>query len=211
MQTFIYFHICMINNWKDVTNKLWNAIVSSGLYDKVAEIRCVLMGAHDNTEMPAFLSDPKIRIVYEPQSRYYERIILNCLYQDATQTPEDFRVLYIHSKGVTHNNLNPAVNDWVDYLTYFNIQKHEECMRELLEYDAVSVNFSEKPQPHFSGNFWWSKSSHIRNLGYCDDKSYNGPEFWITKIEGKYKSLWNSGVNHYEQRYYPIQYTSFNI
>jgi len=114
---------------------------------------------------------------------------------------EDFQVLYLHSKGVRHNNQNPCIQDWVDVLSYFNIQKHETCMKHLEEYDAVGINLTNRPSLHYSGNFWWSKSSHIRTLQKCTYSCYNAPEFWITSIPGKYSNLWSSGVNHYKERY----------
>lgn len=40
MNIYIYFHICCINNWKDVFNNLFNKIKDSGLYDIIKEIRC---------------------------------------------------------------------------------------------------------------------------------------------------------------------------
>ena len=207
MQTYIYFHICRMNNWKEIVEKLWADICASGLYDKVTEIRAVTVGATKESP-PPFFSDPKFRLLHETADKSnYERSTLNLLYLHSADAIDDFQVLYIHSKGISHNNRNPAVTDWTNYLSYFNIYKHDLCWEQLLSNDAVGVNLSNAPQVHFSGNFWWSKSSHIRTLGICDDTSYNGPEFWITKKEnGVYKSLWESRVNHYNQRYLPDEY-----
>jgi len=85
-------------------------------------------------------------------------------------------------------------------MSYFNIFKNEECLKNLDTNHAVGVNLHSSPL-HFSGNFWWSKSEHIRKLGPCNYETYNSPEFWITRVKGEYKELWNSGVNHYFQRY----------
>ena len=69
-------------------------------------------------------------------------------------------------------------------------------------YDIVGVNFC-KHNPHYSGNFWWSKSSHIKTLNKNIIKSYIDAEFWITSKTSNYKalSLFQSNVNHYEQSY----------
>ena len=49
---------------------------------------------------------------------------------------------------------------------------------------------------HYSGNFWWSKSSYIKRLSSCGNLTYNDPEFWLTRNEnGKYVSLWNSNCS----------------
>jgi hypothetical protein len=56
--------------------------------------------------------------------------------------------------------------------------------------------------PHFSGNFWWSKGSHIKKLQPLEnDVKYLSPEMWICGTRGKYFCLHESGVNHYEEEY----------
>jgi hypothetical protein len=89
-------------------------------------------------------------------------------------------------------------------MSYFNIYHHEKCIQSLEQgYDAVGVNFigSNKFPYHYSGHFWWSKSSHIRNLNIDFSKGEN-PEFWVTsKNDGKYCSLWNSGLDHFANSY----------
>jgi hypothetical protein len=202
---YIYFHICCVNNWKTIVNDIVEAIQDSGLYDKVVEIRCGILGQLSD----AVLSHPifslsKVKILFHSiDLNAFERPTLRKLYDHAHSTDEDFSVLYIHSKGVRWNGQNPCVTDWVEYLTYFNIVKHDSCLRNLNHCDVVGVNLHHEPTSHFSGNFWWSHSEYIKKLDPTIDQSYNGPEFWICQngIGGHYKSLWNSNVNHYEQRF----------
>lgn len=67
----------------------------------------------------------------------------------------------------------------------------------------------EKAPLHYSGNFWWSKSSHIRKLNSpikwlpSDDylKWRIMAEMWLCQIEGNYKNAWSSNVNHYIEKY----------
>jgi hypothetical protein len=162
----------------------------------VTKIRCgILYTAKDLT----LFKDPKIEIIYKSHDlNLYETPTINSLYAHAGK--EDFKVLYLHSKGVKHMGMNPNVTDWVKYMSYFNIFKNEECLKILDTNDAVGVNLHSSPL-HFSGNFWWSKSEHIRKLGPCKYETYTSPEFWITCVKGEYKELWNSGVNHYDMRY----------
>ena len=47
MKTYIYFHICCINNWPIIVANLHNDIKNSGLYDVVDEIRCGVLGEYD--------------------------------------------------------------------------------------------------------------------------------------------------------------------
>ena len=202
MNNYIYFHICCINNWKDIFNKLMENIKKSRLYDNIKEIRCNILTKDNDL---SFFSDPKIKII-GTSSNYnlYENSTINLLYEHSYQ--EDFNVLYIHTKGVTHKG-SVNVADWVNYLTYFNIYKYDICLEELKTNDTVGVNLQELPELHYSGNFWWSKSQYIRKLEKCQNKQYCSPEFWLTEKKiGNYVSLWLSNINHYNQRYMDENY-----
>lgn len=197
MKIYIYLHVCCINNWIEVYQKLLSDIKKSGLYEKIEKIRCVLLS---KTGVPDDLfRDKKIEIigVYSDLA-LYEQATLHPLHDHALV--EDFYVLYLHTKGVRHNNENPCVVDWVRALSYFNIYKHETCIQGLNNYDTVGVNLQDSPCIHYSGNFWWSTSSHLRTLPKCDRACYNSPEFWVTSNSGKYLNLWSSGLNHYKER-----------
>jgi hypothetical protein len=205
---YVFFHICCINNWESVVNKLLNEIKSSGLYDKLTGIYCGVLGDKNNLSNPIF-NDPKIEILYHSENMsYYERPTLYYLHENSRHF--DFNVLYIHSKGIQHNGTNPCVEDWVDYLTYFNIHLHEECLSRLETHNVVGVNLqpneNSQSKQHYSGNFWWSKSSHIRTLNPNIGVKYTDPEYWITSNCNMFSALFNSNVNHYHERFLPEQY-----
>lgn len=202
MKTYIYIHVCCINNWKTVFNKLMTSIKDSGLYDKIDEIRCNVLTTSISNDFAEIFSDPKITYKTSPDITAYEVPTINLIHEDAKS--EDFNVLYIHTKGIRHYNQPDEANvtDWVDYLIYFNIYQYSTCLEKLDIYDAVGVNLHHAPVTHYSGNFWWSKSEYIRKLDKCKNESYNDPEFWLTKgKKGNYCCLWESGVNHYYKRY----------
>jgi len=202
MNTYVYIHVCCINNWKQIFDKLISDIKDSGLYEKVSKIRIGILG-DVSQGLP---EDPKFEILHVSSNmNLYEQSTINLLYRDSLT--EDFNVLYLHTKGVKHNNKNPCVTDWVRYMSYFNIYKHDLCLQMLENHDAVGVNLNSTPI-HFSGNFWWSTSRHIRGLGPCKYVNYNSPEFWVTSVKGNYTELWNSGVNHYHELYDPSLYLS---
>jgi len=216
---YIYFHICCINNWKEIYSRLIFKIKNSGLYNLIKEIRCVILGNDEN-----FINDPKINVIYRSSNIYlYEKKIINLLYNDCINNDcinndNDFYVLYIHTKGVKHFNhpiYEKNVYDWTEYMCYFNIYNFNLCINELNNSDAIGVNLqSSHDYPlHYSGNFWWSKSSHIRKLNNIAENnySYNAPEFWVTSINGKYKSLWNSNKHHYNEPYHYSLYENKEI
>lgn len=207
---YIYFHICLIGNWKEIVSNLLFKIENSGLYKYVDEIRCIILGDLINTEIYSVLKqfdkDNKINIVLrDNNTNLYEKITINKLLEDSQSNIEkEAYVLYIHSKGVTKPD-NKFVYDWVNYMSYFNIYKFDNCFKKLEDpfISAVGVNLiGQDVNPlHYSGNFWWSKMSHIQNLKPITDNYYNSPEFWITSNRGNYISLWNSNINHYQELY----------
>jgi beta-1,4-mannosyl-glycoprotein beta-1,4-N-acetylglucosaminyltransferase len=199
---YIYFHICCINNWKQIFSNLMFKIKNSGLYNIITEIRCVILGEYDNS-----INDEKINILFQsPNIELYEKITINHLFNDCINNKDEFYVLYIHTKGVG-GRCEKNVYDWVEYLSYFNIYNFNTCLNELSNYSAIGVNLISGDYPlHFSGNFWWSKSSHICKLQLINDNFYNSPEFWITSINENYKSLWNSNTHHYNEPYPPYLY-----
>jgi hypothetical protein len=204
MNVYVYIHICCINNWKNAFTKLYSNIKNSGLYDVIKGIKCnILTKNNDDASFFYNLNDSKIEILgIHNDLNLYETPTINLLHEHALH--EDFYVLYIHTKGVKHNDGNINVIDWINYLTYFNIQKYDTCIKHLLEYDTVGVNLNiHDICTHYSGNFWWSKSEYIKKLDKCIYINYNSPEFWLTEKKiGKYLSLWNSNVNnHYDERY----------
>ena len=210
MIIYIYIHVCCINNWKETFYTLYNYIKKSGLYNNIKNIKCnILSTNHNDIIFFNNLNDNKIEILgINNNINLYETPTINLLYEHALK--ENFYVLYLHTKGVKHNNTNINVIDWINYLIYFNIENHSKCVNLLSEYDTVGVNLfkGDIHMPmHYSGNFWWSKSEYIKKLDKCIYNNYNSPETWLTeKNIGKYKSLWNSNINHYNQRYEKFNY-----
>ena len=199
MKTYIYMHICCINNYDDIVKNLINKIKHSGLYDIIDEIRCCILGNYNG--LSCLANDPKL-VIHNTHNDVglYEVFTINTLLEDSKK--EEFNVLYIHSKGIRHNNTSIPVNDWIKYLCYFNILQYKTCIELLKTNDTVGVNLQDEPCLHYSGNFWWATSSYLSKLDTCTNTHYNDPEFWLTRNKnGNYISLWNSGVNHYCSRY----------
>lgn len=198
---YVYIHICCINNWKDIFFSMISDIKESGLYDKTTEIRCNILTTNYNDI--SFFEDEKIKIIgVSDNLDLYETPTLNFLWEHSMK--EDFYALYLHTKGVKHNNENLCVNDWVKYMKHFNIYKHENCISELANYDTVGVNLQHSPRLHYSGNFWWAKSQYLRKLNKCIYLEYHSPEFWLTEKQlGNYLCVWASPPqhHHYCQRY----------
>lgn len=211
---YIYFHVCTKGRWKNVTQKLFNKLKSTGLLDAVKKVYVTILGDHISEAME-ILNHPKIEVIHVSRdATVYERACLTKLYDRALV--ENFQVLYIHSKGLSQRSIN-TVDDWVDLMIYFNIEQWRRCVKLLDTHDTCGVNLQRasytamqyssstkdiSKTEHYSGNFWWANSEYIRKLSPTIGKKYLDPEFWIGTAEKRnMASLWKSGVNHYTTPY----------
>jgi hypothetical protein len=214
---FIYYHVCLINNWEEVTNKIFQEINKSGLIDIIENLFIFILGdiTKDNCQKIKKITqmNPKYIIKkFSKEIQLYERFTLNSLLDDCKNKYVNCKILYLHSKGITRPNY-PNVEDWVNYLIYFNVKQHRECINLLDKYDTCSVNLVDKPAIHYSGNFWWANSEYIKiinplrilnnqNFSRAEYiKYYLEPEMWICSKIKKAISLHNSNLNHYNEKY----------
>ena len=130
-------------------------------------------------------------------------------------------VAYINTKGTFSGFDNPCISDWRKYMTYFILEKMETCINFIEQgFDAVGVDWSTKPNNHFSGNFWWASSNYIKSLPPVDPDNVfinNLPtqrhfaEFWIGYNSPTIKCLHNSNIDVYSRhlhRYYKENYAT---
>ena len=156
----------------------------------------------------------------------------------------DGYVLYFHNKGVSSmgTHIPGGVSDWRKLMHYFNIERWEDCVAKLDDgYDACGINFLKQENlnqdtfteeqkflcNHFAGNFWWAKSSLLREFPdpldidvYCDTtymmehlKTYRYAfEIWIScgckPDYSNYYSFHQSNVHHYFDFYPKENYTN---
>lgn len=101
-----------------------------------------------------------------------ENVMMQTIYKDC-QNEDDFQFLYIHTKGITSVDKHLKNGDaktfinyyyWRKFLEWAVIERWQECVRLLDNYDIVGVNYFKEPSPHFSGNFWWANSSYVKSL-----------------------------------------------
>ena len=113
--------------------------------------------------------------------------------------------------------------DWVEYLEFFILHNYKTCLEKLDEYDVVGTEYLGPPNhrnPHMSGNFWWTKSSHIKNLVVPLEKAPRHQfEWFILKTKNK-TTIWNfhnskstkgfPGFNTKRRRYERHEYNNIN-
>ena len=140
-------------------------------------------------------------IEYSDNISLFEIPTINILHSFCVKNPLS-KVLYLHTKGVSYQNVPQQVIDWRNMMLYFLL--NNDCIKLLEKYDMVGCNYSEKPCPHFSGNFWWSNASYVNKLKPIETTVKHDAEWWIfsdNEFNPSYYSLHNSNVNHYHELY----------
>lgn len=224
----IYYHIAKINNWSAITQYFFNSIFSSGLYDICNEIK---IGISQNDQIKLNLSDlkfinyPKIKICKFGKLLDYEFPTLQMLHEDSML--ENFNLLYFHTKGASfdleHWNSNKEVlkkqyfkrnykkfedvKKAYKYTRYwtknFLIKNYKECLNLLEENDIVCLKKAHN-ENFIPINFWWSKSSYIKNLDQPKlIKDRYDAEIWVCK--NKNKKI-KSFLNRFDDEYRKLKF-----
>lgn len=211
MKIFIYYHITLINNWKDIVREQCTRIIFSGLYDDVYMIYCYAVDSNNSMQnecLNVLSSFGKKFILKDVTTSGDEWFTLQNLQYERS---DDDLVLYIHTKGVTRFNTStykafnrtfnaPSiyenVTQWRDLMEFFLIRHYKKCIQLLNDgHDTVGINFCTDPN-HYSGNFWWCTGKYLKTLNY----EKNMPEEWILHNTDTNCSLFQSplrGYGHY--------------
>jgi hypothetical protein len=213
MNSIIYFHVATINNYQEVFNEIYSKIINSGLNSIIDELNICIVGDGD-LKIP---HNTKVKVHRNSDIVNGEFFTLQKIEERFKQTDNDIKILYLHTKGVTTPE-NQCIIDWRKYMTYFNVIKYDQCLDALNSYDCCGVDYSETPTKHFSGNFWWSKSSYIKTLPSIETISNpsfpsilttrHNAEFWLSMGNGKFKNLWSSNIPVFERHLH--QYPDHN-
>jgi hypothetical protein len=155
-------------------------------------------------------------INYSENTQLYEIPAIN-LIKEFSENNLDSYILYLHTKGVSYSNDYIQENDWINYMLYFLVEKYENCISLLdMSYESLGCNYSNDfdkevfsgchsfPPSHYSGNFWWANTNHLKTLPKIPIENINkdDAEFWLFNNNHKYLNLHNSNINHYKY-YYP--------
>lgn len=228
MKLKLYSHMNDMLQGMDITRQQLKKITESGLIDH-AEIYFFPNFNEENYQwMKDQLKDyANVHFVnVGALAQEWELPTLVTLKEHCDNSDEECYVGYIHHKGVTHSYkpIYPMIVEWREMLEYFTIEKWRDATALLNEYEIVGVNWSTTPWPHFSGNFWWARSSYIKRLpklrrttgaefgktqfgDYTKGWQYQYDcEVWSSMGNPKCYNLHTSGVDHYKQSYPAYNY-----
>lgn len=177
-----FIHCYAINNWRSVLRQQLAYIQRSGLSGQTTEITIVILSSFRAKYQPPRHYSCPIRVqVITPQeplanpttldlaeSHTLLEIYLASLHQKGNE--EQF-IWYIHGKGVSRYKDPSYINaaNWRKLCESIVIGKHRECIDLLLTKDIDACGpllNSMHHWPHFSGNFWWTRSSYVRTLSH---------------------------------------------
>ena len=122
-----------------------------------------------NTEKMIFVKSP---------DNLYEKFAINH-YKNYIKD-DDYYLYYFHTKGLKNKEgpLFHVFSSRRKILNFYILEKYHINIQLLENYDAVGCSLTLYPKKHFSGNFWWSKSSHLKKLENINDK-YLSPEMYV--------------------------------
>jgi len=212
----IFYHLGQLGNWEELYLEHMNLLVANGLYDACEFIH---IGINGNLPLPKVFN--KSRIKYN-SDHVLEANTLESLW-NFSQENRDYKILFFHSKGVTHG-INSPFNDnviaWRKYLEYFNIVNWKDSVQYLNEYDCTSVELLDTsyhndiviPGLFYAGNFWWANSQYISTLdtNFLYDNT-NGlarwqSEKWIGTGNPRAHSQFNFNCVEYYNFNYPKEF-----
>jgi hypothetical protein len=223
----VYINVAVMNNVDLILSQILDRIDTSGLYEKSNEIYLVING--NISDIKINLDKEKYKIINSNHdTSKCEFPTLDLLWQHC-QESNDLNILYLHTKGVSKPN-NKNIESWTEFLSYFNIDLWQDRLNELDKFDCTGVDLKGNPQDieshpslwgwgkaplHYSGNFWWSKSTHIQKLprpiDWIPDNNYFRwrmmAEMWVCqKDSGEYNSAYSANVNFYNCYLEPESY-----
>jgi hypothetical protein len=164
------WHIARVgDHWYDIAKQQLDKIHATGLIDATDHILVNLAGFQGI--VPDFLYGLK-KIVIVNSSRLEEdvRPMQEALQEDARKNLTA-KLFHIHGKGATTGTFSPpnAVDFWREYMTYFVIDRWQDCVAALEECDVCGVEWRpnkealgiDKPGGHFTGGFFWLTAKYL--------------------------------------------------
>jgi len=214
-----YIHVCQKKGWEGIFDNIINKLKTSDLYDNTNEIRVSVLSDNNLFIDDERFHDSKIKIIYKGYSEEYERPTLLHIKKQCESDPSNTLYYYLHTKGLKHIGTEKEQNvlDWTNLLLYWNVEMWWVAI-SIITQDNYWTYGCNHTGIHYSGNFWWSKPSHIKRLSDHIPEYYTAPEDWVTMlhwgqiivpIHREFYSVFNSGLEgtgHYDNPYPETNY-----
>ena len=122
----------------------------------------------------------------------------------------DYNVMYLHTKGVSYSMdhpFYPGIMSWIHYMLYCLVDHASNCTTLLQVHDTIGCNIKEHDENplHYSGNFWWARSSYLRKLQISIFREKYDCEFMTLSQNPKWFNVYTL-PHMYELTYHPMVY-----
>jgi|SaaInlStandDraft_6_1057023.scaffolds.fasta_scaffold03935_4 hypothetical protein len=170
-----FIHLCNLGDGYDIFLNQYERLKKSKIYDNIKYIYICLIGKYED-KIKQMKQYEKIKIIHLHEDvSYYEFLTINKIKEFVDNDDKNYNILYFHNKGTRNAGNKDVTKSWREMMEYFLIDKGEYCINNLDYYDTIGCNILNKNEDkisninnnhcyHYSGNFWWSKSDHIRTL-----------------------------------------------
>lgn len=120
---------------------------------------------------------------------------------------ENYNVLYMHTKGVSYKQdhyFYQGILSWINFMMYCLVDHSDKCVDLLSDYDTIGTNVREHDTNplHYSGNFWWARTSYLRKLPITIFKDKYDCEFQVLSKNPRFFNVWT--LNQMYQTVYPL-------
>lgn len=213
----IYYHALLWgDSWKTLVQHHMMKLYTSNLLQSAESMIIGVSAFNDNDSkwMKDLWSDfTNVSVICHDQSiiAKEERATLLLMKEWCDCHDGDSPILYFHTKGLTRGGYN--VDLWRMFMEYYNIDRWKSAVSILSgEWVTYGVNLRSDTKNlfgndyhHYSGNFWWTKSSYVKTLSndfLLGSNRWEG-EFWIGTGE-KPHLMYNqmeSGLDHYDEEF----------
>lgn len=172
----VVYQCCDLPGSRDLSIEQMKRLIDSGLVDN-AQVHLSLNGNLVNfLDLVQFVEPySNIRINHtSDRADLMEYPALMLVKDIADAAVEEEYILYFHLKGITKLN-HQGIHDWRRYMEYWHIDRYRDCIAKLDEgYDTCGTNYIRgtfvgadlkvHDWPHYSGGFWWARTSYIKKL-----------------------------------------------
>jgi hypothetical protein len=199
LKTVCFIHSCTLAHSGIATLLgLLERIKISGLLEQLDQIFIINIGLNIDNKFP------KTKIInYSDNAQLWELPTINLIYT-FSQHNTNTKLLYLHTKGITHlpynTNIqkNRAINDWINLMLYCCVDNYDKCLKLLDKYDTVGCEYMKNPVDHYSGNFWWANTRYIKELNPIVTIDRFDAEFWIlSKLDVNYFNIISTNLDHF--------------
>ena len=187
----IIYHSYCVNDFASILMNKLKKLRMSGLTDACDNFYILTSKAQERhkeffEELQEF--NPKIKIIHLTNTPIGNECDTFNWMRENFEDFEERAIYYCHSKGVSYKDyaLRARVENWVRYLDLYNLHHWKTHLRNLETYDTSGCFMIQDP-PHYSGNFWWTKTSHLKRLPLLDSNNtpfLNRGEFWLGSPPG---------------------------